>query len=48
MTKKLAVNTGFASGEVTFKLGVLCLYSSLVLVDSFVLRNSPERKTRKH
>jgi hypothetical protein len=37
-------NTGFASGGVTCKLGALCFYSSLVLVDSFVLRNPPERK----
>jgi hypothetical protein len=40
-------NTGFASGGVTCKLGALCFYSSVVLVDSFVLRNPPERKARK-
>ena len=40
-------NTGFASGGVTCKLGALCLVSSVVLVDSFVLRNPPERKARK-
>ena len=40
-------NTGFASGGVTCKLGVLCFYSSSVLVDSLVLRNPPERKARK-
>jgi hypothetical protein len=39
-------NTGFASGGVTWKLGALCFYSSSVLVDSFVLRNPPERKAR--
>jgi len=40
-----AHNTGFASGGVTCKLGALCFYLSSVLVDSFVLRNLPERKT---
>ena len=40
-------NTGFASGGVTCKLGVLWFYSSVVQVDSFVLRNPPERKARK-
>jgi hypothetical protein len=40
-------NTGFASGGVTRKLGALCFHSSSVLVDSFVLRNPPERKARK-
>jgi len=44
---KPAANTGFASGGVTCKLGALCFYSSLVLVDSFVLRNPPVRKARK-
>jgi hypothetical protein len=39
-------NTGFASGGVTCKLGALCFYLSSVLVDSFVLRNPPERKAR--
>ncbi len=32
-----AYNTGFASGGVMCKLGALCLVSSVVLVDSFVL-----------
>jgi hypothetical protein len=45
--RKTAYNTGFASGGVTCKLGALCFYSSLVLVDSLVLRNPPERKARK-
>ena len=40
-------NTSFASGGVTCKLGALCFYSSSVLVDSFELRNPPERKARK-
>ena len=40
-------NTGFASGGVTCKLEALCFYSSSVLVESFVLRNPPERKARK-
>ena len=49
MTEKEARtdNTGFASGGVTCKFGALCFYSSVVLVDSFVLRNPPERKARK-
>ena len=42
--RRTAANTGFASGGVTCKLGALCFYSSSVLVDSFVLRNPPERK----
>ena len=46
-TRNTAGNTGFASGGVTCKLGALCFYSSSVLVDSFVLRNPPERKARK-
>jgi len=47
MTKRrAAANTGFASGGVTCKIGALCFYSSSVLVDSFVLRNPPERKAR--
>lgn len=45
--KSPATNTGFASGGLTCKLGVLCFYSSSVLIDSFVLRNRPERKARK-
>ena len=47
MKKMAAPNTGFASGGVTCKLGALCFVSSVVLVDSFVLRNPPERKARK-
>ncbi len=47
-TEKITVpNTGFASGGVTCKLGVLCFVSSSVLVDSVVLRIPPERKARK-
>ena len=45
--KKTGANTGFASGGVTCKLGALCFVSSVVLVDSFVLRNPPERKARE-
>jgi len=45
--KKTTANTGFASGGVTCKLEALCFYSSSVQVDSFVLRNPPERKARK-
>ena len=45
--KLTACNTGFASGGVMYKLEALCFYSSSVLVDSFVLRNPPERKARK-
>ena len=45
--KPHAYNTGFASGGVTCKLETLCFVSSVVLVDSFVLRNPPERKARK-
>ena len=47
MRKNTAGNTGFASGGVTCKLGALCAYSSSAQVESFVLRNPPERKTRK-
>lgn len=46
MTEKTATNTGFASGGVTCKHGALCFYSSVMQVDSFVLRNPPERKAR--
>jgi hypothetical protein len=42
--KNTATNKGFASGGVTRELGALCFYSSSVLVESFVLRNPPERK----
>lgn len=44
--RKTCHNTGFASGGVMCKLGALCFYSSSVQVDSFVLRNPPERKAR--
>jgi hypothetical protein len=47
MVRRAATNMGFASGGVTCKLGAMCFYSSSVLVDSFVLRNPPERKARK-
>jgi len=47
MTITPAGNTGFASGGVTCNLGALCFYSSSVQLDSFVLRNPPERKARK-
>jgi hypothetical protein len=47
LKRKTSANTGFASGGLTCKLGALCFYSSEVLVDSFVLRNPPERKARK-
>src|SRR5690606_29237844 len=47
MNRKTPYNTGFASGGVTCKLRALCFYLSVVLVDSFVLRNPPERKARK-
>lgn len=42
--RKTANNTGFASGGVIYKLGTFCVYSSVALIDSFVLRNPPERK----
>ena len=46
-TNNLATaNTGFASGGLTCKLGALCFYLRSVLVDSFVLRNPPERKAK--
>ena len=45
--RKPTANTGFASGGLACKLGALCFYSSSVLVDSFMLRNPPERKARK-
>ncbi len=47
MKRTTGYNTGFASGGVTCKIGALCFYSSAVLVNSFVLRNPPERKARK-
>ena len=45
MTRTTGYNTGFASGGLTCKLGTLCFYSNSVLIDSFLLRNPPERKT---
>ncbi|NLI71194.1 MAG: hypothetical protein GX361_00495 [Bacteroidales bacterium] len=42
--KRAAGNTGFALGGVTCKLVALCFYSSVVQVDSFVLRNPPLRQ----
>ncbi len=45
-TRMPAGNTGFASGGVTIKLEAFCFYSNSVRVDSFVLRNPPERKAR--
>ena len=45
--RKTSHNTGFASDGVTCKFGVLCFYSNSVLVDSFVLRNPPERKAQR-
>jgi hypothetical protein len=44
--RRTTASTGLASGGVTCKLGALCSDSSVVLVDSFVLRNPPERKAR--
>ncbi len=46
--RNTANKTGFASDGLTCKLGALCFYSSSVLVDSFVLRNPPERKTTNY
>jgi len=40
-------NTGFPSGGVTCKLGVLSFYSSSVLADSFVLRTPPRTQSPK-
>lgn len=42
--KQRTANTGFASGGLKCKLGALCFYSSVVLADSFMLRNPPERQ----
>src|SRR5690606_32532605 len=44
--RNTTANTGFASGGVKCKLGALCFNSSVVLADSYVLRNPPERKAR--
>src|SRR5690554_6463929 len=55
MRRITTANTGLASGGLTpsrssrsrlCKLGVLCYYSNVVLVDNFMLRNPPERKAR--
>ena len=46
MITTTAPNKGFASGGLTCKFGALCFYLSSVQVDSFVLRNPPERKAR--
>jgi hypothetical protein len=43
-TSNTTANTGFASGGMTCKFGALCFYSSSVLVDSFVIRNPPQRQ----
>jgi hypothetical protein len=45
--RRPAYNTGFASGGVTWLNQVLCINQPLCYVDSFVLRNPPERKARK-
>lgn len=49
MTNKIegpTANTGFASGGVKCNLEALYFYSSSMLVDSFVLRNTLKRKAR--
>ena len=46
MTINTAYNTGFASGGVPCKPEALCFYSSVLLVDNFVLRNPPKRQAR--
>jgi len=46
-TRMPAGNSRFASGGLTCKREGLCSYSALVQVDSFVLRNPPERKAAK-
>lgn len=51
--RREATKTGFASGgatcnSVSFWDGVLCFYSSVVQVDSYVLQNPPERKAPNH
>ena len=45
--RKNTANTGFASGWVMCKHGALGFYPSVVLVESFLLRKSLERKARK-
>ncbi len=47
MTINTAYNTDFASGGVTYKPKASCFYSSVVLVDSFVLRNPAKSKAQK-
>gem|GEM_PF-1856761 len=44
---KTSANTGFASGGVMCKLGVLCFVSSVVQVDSFVLRKPARTQSPK-
>jgi len=44
--KGMLITRALRSGGLMCKLGVLCFYSSSVQVDSFVLRNPPERKAR--
>ena len=39
--KTTAHNPSFASSEGPFKLGALCFYSSVVQLNSFMLRNLP-------
>ncbi|MCO5249760.1 MAG: hypothetical protein M9887_12525 [Chitinophagales bacterium] len=42
--RRCRLNIIMAIGGLTCKLGVLCFYSSPVLIDSFVLRNPPLAK----
>ena len=46
MTKKPVDNIGFSSFRLTCNRGALCFYSSLVMVDNFVLRNLPGRNPK--
>lgn len=47
MKRRTPHNTGFASGGVTCKEGALCIYSSVVQIDSLVLPYLPAgRETR--
>lgn len=39
-----ACNTGFVSGGVTSKLGALCFYSNVVMIDSFYSKTRPNAK----
>jgi hypothetical protein len=45
--RKCKHRTGFASGGLTCKLEALCFYSSLVLIDSFVLRKPARTQSPK-